>query len=141
MLSPRDDIGLTAASEGDIAGLHKFINFVSRELRALGLFETFPETIQSRLQSFARDGERLSDFIDGYKSAPISRTNSNAQDEVLSYIQTHPGLRGVEIADAFDDRPERTIRTALHRLKKTTPPKIQIVEGKWFAVHCDREEG
>jgi hypothetical protein len=50
---------------------------------------------------------------------------------VLIYITENPGQRGVEIATAFVGRlPERTVRTALHRLKGAG--KIRNVDGRWY---------
>lgn len=53
---------------------------------------------------------------------------------VHQFIHENPGKRGVEIADNFSKTvwrlPERTVRTALHRLKKAG--KIVVVDGRWY---------
>jgi hypothetical protein len=54
---------------------------------------------------------------------------------VLEYIKANPGLRGVQIAQHFDKAlfqlPERTVRTALHRLRNR---QIKIVDGRWYTL-------
>lgn len=66
------------------------------------------------------------------------RVEVSANDRVLRVIETNPGLRGYEIAQLLGRPPgsmrERTVRTALHRLKKAVPPKIKIVDGRWYAA-------
>lgn len=68
---------------------------------------------------------------------PIVTRNLTASDMVFLFIKENPGQRGVDIANHFGAMsppiPERTIRTALHRLK-TFARKIMITEGKWYAV-------
>jgi hypothetical protein len=63
-----------------------------------------------------------------------------ANELVLAFITDNPGKRGVEIASHFEKTvspiPERTVRTALHRLKNLTPPKIKIVDGRWYAAEA-----
>lgn len=58
-----------------------------------------------------------------------------AADRVLDYINRYPGKRGVDIANHFASThppiPERTIRTALHRMKGK---KITIVDGAWHPL-------
>ncbi|MEH2564684.1 hypothetical protein [Bradyrhizobium sp. AZCC 2289] len=57
-------------------------------------------------------------------------TTGTASTNVLNYIERFPGQRGVEIAAALGVAfPERTVRTALHRLRNT---KIKIVNGRWY---------
>jgi hypothetical protein len=61
-----------------------------------------------------------------------------AAELVEQYISENPGKRGVEIANNFEKHafrlPERTVRTALHRLKKAE--KIKIVDGRWYAAEA-----
>jgi hypothetical protein len=63
-----------------------------------------------------------------------------ANELVLAFITDNPGKRGMEIASHFEKTavsiPERTVRTALHRLKNLTPPKIKIVDGRWYAAEA-----
>ena len=58
------------------------------------------------------------------------------KDLVLSSILRRPGQRGVEIVTALraagHDANERTVRTALHRLKVAL--KIKVEDGKWYPV-------
>jgi len=57
-----------------------------------------------------------------------------ANELVHQFVAENPGKRGVEIADNFSKTvwrlPERTVRTALHRLKKAE--KILVLEGRWY---------
>ncbi len=57
-----------------------------------------------------------------------------AADSVLNFITKFPGKRGVEIAQALSNAlPERTVRTALHRLKNK---KIKVVNGGWYTIEA-----
>lgn len=61
-----------------------------------------------------------------------------AAELVAVFISQFPGARGVDIANHFAENPsasipERTIRTALHRLKKAG--SITIEEGRWYPAH------
>jgi hypothetical protein len=91
----------------------------------------------------------LSQQLESNQGAPISHSQNVAvtanvirgydnpqktgMERVHLFIIAHPGLRGVEIADAFAKSsaplPERTVRTALHRLK---PGRVRIVDGRWY---------
>jgi hypothetical protein len=59
-----------------------------------------------------------------------------AKERVLQLIQLSPGLRGVELVEALNKdgatMPERTVRTALHRLKNSG--QVRNEDGKWYAV-------
>jgi hypothetical protein len=58
--------------------------------------------------------------------------SSGARVIVERYIKANPGLRGVDIAKALSSSlPERTVRTALHRLK--VAGRIKTVDGRWYA--------
>jgi hypothetical protein len=61
-------------------------------------------------------------------------SEQTANDRVLLSITAHPGRRGVDIANEFSRAPqplpERTVRTALHRLKNAK--KIMPVAGLWY---------
>lgn len=62
---------------------------------------------------------------------------STAADKVLALIEANPGLRGVEIANRLSSiMLERTVRTALHRLRNTRVlnRKIRNVGGKWYTL-------
>ena len=67
-------------------------------------------------------------------------TMPTANELVLQFIHENPGRRGVEIAAHFHEYvfrlPERTVRTALHRLKMMRPAKIKIVDGRWYAAEA-----
>lgn len=62
-----------------------------------------------------------------------------AREVVLRLIQENPGLRGMELvaaaARAGSPLNERTIRTALHRLRAAE--RIRNDDGKWYAVSTD----
>jgi len=61
------------------------------------------------------------------------RPPASTRDAVLNFISANPGQKGVQIASALRDiAPERTVRTALHRLK--VAQKIQVVEGRWYVL-------
>jgi hypothetical protein len=72
-----------------------------------------------------------SSLHDAFSSEP-----PKSNDLVLAYITGNPGKRGVEIAQHFaDSLPmllERTVRTALHRLKISR--KILNVDGRWYTA-------
>lgn len=59
-----------------------------------------------------------------------------AADAVGDIIRANPGIRGVDIvkaaADAGQPILERTVRTALYRMKRDG--RIKNLEGKWFAA-------
>jgi hypothetical protein len=59
-----------------------------------------------------------------------------AADLVAQFVYENSGRRGVEIADNFAKTvwrlPERTVRTALHRLKLAG--KIRNVDGRWYST-------
>lgn len=67
--TPRDDLGLTAAEDGDINGINKFISFIQNELSSCALLSSLPDPLCVRLESFAHDARLLSAFIDGYQAA------------------------------------------------------------------------
>jgi hypothetical protein len=71
---------------------------------------------------------------------PDADKDITAADVVYDYIRANPGKRGVEIATAMEERvppiPERTVRTALHRLRHQAE-KIKNVDGKWYAADHD----
>lgn len=69
--NPRDDIGLTAAGNGDIHGAHVFVSFIQRELLSLTIAAELPVPVVQRLQSLRRDAERVAEFIAGYKMGRI----------------------------------------------------------------------
>jgi hypothetical protein len=69
---------------------------------------------------------------DGVASLP--REGSD-QASVLADIHAHPGSRGVDIVNRLKDVEERTIRTALHRLK--TKGLIVNIDGVWFHKDAD----
>lgn len=54
------------------------------------------------------------------------------QMKVLQMIQARPGQRGVDLAAALAPVNERTVRTALNRLKKHH--FIEQKEGRWYAA-------
>lgn len=63
-----------------------------------------------------------------------SATAHSAISVVRRFIKRNQGLRGVEIAKALSDSlPERTVRTALHRLKVSG--RIKNVNGGWWYVN------
>lgn len=65
--------------------------------------------------------------------------HAKASDAVMSIIRDRPGLRGIEIVKAAADVGqaihERTVRTALHRMKRDG--LIKNLEGRWFATGRD----
>lgn len=64
----------------------------------------------------------------------LSAAGRPAAENVFNYIEKFPGRRGVQIADALSNVfPERTVRTALHRLKNK---KIRIVNGRWYTIEA-----
>jgi hypothetical protein len=69
--------------------------------------------------------------------APAGKT---AAEIVYTYIKDYPGNTGVEIVRGLEaiglTIHERTIRTALFRLKKD---KITLVDGRWYTTEAARE--
>jgi hypothetical protein len=61
----------------------------------------------------------------------VADADLSAKDKVLALVKDKPGLRGVEIVEAVGLH-ERTVRTALHRLK--TSGQIKTEDNKWYAV-------
>jgi len=61
---------------------------------------------------------------------------------VLEIVKSKPGLRGIEIIDAAKvagtPLKERTVRTALHRLKENE--SIRNLDGRWFVAASDASE-
>jgi len=84
--------------------------------------------LPQELPSYASLGLGSSWHISHHGTNPRIRT---ANDLVLAHVRDYPGQRGVDIAAAFARQiPERTVRTALHRLKNGE--KIKIVDGRWY---------
>lgn len=54
----------------------------------------------------------------------------SAQETVLKAVAAKPGMRGVEVVAAVAPIKERTVRTALHRLKKDG--QIVNINERWF---------
>lgn len=54
----------------------------------------------------------------------------SAGRDVLSAIKQRPGMRGVEVVALIGTLQERTVRTALHRLKMAGD--IRTDNGRWF---------
>jgi hypothetical protein len=81
-------------------------------------------------------------WVSGPPSPPPLTPTAN--DLVHQFIYENPGKRGIEIANSFKQAvfrlPERTVRTALHRLKTATPPKIKIVDGRWYPTEATSAE-
>lgn len=68
--NPRVALGLEAAANGDLHGLHKFLTFIDSEMRMLGLTEFHP-SVAARLRSLGRDADRLVNFLDGFIEAGV----------------------------------------------------------------------
>jgi len=64
--------------------------------------------------------------------ASVGQDAATATEKVYAFIEGNPGLRGVEIAERFAPvMLERTVRTALHRLRDK---KIKNVGGRWYTI-------
>lgn len=65
-----------------------------------------------------------------------------AADVVSDIIRSNPGIRGVDIVKAAEDAGhptlERTVRTALYRMKRDG--QIKNLDGKWFAADAVPDE-
>ncbi len=67
------------------------------------------------------------------ESEPREPREGSDQAKVLEVIREHPGLRGMEVVKALNGSvEERTVRTALHRLKRRNA--IMQREGAWHPV-------
>jgi hypothetical protein len=68
-------------------------------------------------------------------------SQARASDVVLNIIKERPGLRGIEIVKATGGAGpaihERTVRTALHRMKRDK--LIKVLDGRWYAADHDLE--
>jgi hypothetical protein len=118
------------------------------KIRAEGKSEGFAEGYRAAIRKMrgtltdmaediahAASDPRAADILAPIKEARRPRANSD-QSKVYGIIAENPGLRGVEIAAklATLEKPvnERTMRTALNRLKKKT--QIENREGAWFPM-------
>jgi hypothetical protein len=67
--------------------------------------------------------------------------NIRAADVVLQIISSRPGIRGIEIVNATLDAGspmlERTVRTALYRMKRDG--RIRNLGGRWFTAEAAPE--
>ena len=70
----------------------------------------------------------------------VEPRSGSDQARVLDDIRAHPGSRGVDVANRLDGVKERTVRTALHRLKAR---RAIFKEGdQWFPAQVpESEEG
>lgn len=66
--SVRDEIGLSAAADGDLTGLSKFLGFVQREFLALK-FASFPREISMRISALHSDVSKTTEYVDGWQMA------------------------------------------------------------------------
>jgi hypothetical protein len=84
-------------------------------------------------------GEQILDAREIVRDAPYVMRDprepreGSDQLKVLEKIREHPGLRGVEVVKALEGSvEERTVRTALHRLKRRNA--ILQKENAWYPV-------
>jgi hypothetical protein len=72
--------------------------------------------------------------IHGTAQLSLLPPTKSASESVYDWIARFPGRRGYEIAQGLrHSYPERTVRTALHRLKNV---KIKNVNGQWYTVEA-----
>jgi flagellar biosynthesis/type III secretory pathway protein FliH len=92
---------------------------------------------QSMVAALAEQQQTAADNATAPTMAP--EITPTASELVHQFVHECPGRRGVEIADNFAKTvfklPERTVRTALHRLKKAG--KIVIIDGRWYEPDAD----
>ena len=92
--------------------------------------EASNEQAQEPLPASASNGRgHLAGGPDQVERQPRLRKNSD-QMRVLEAIRAVPGMRGMEIVRAVGDIQERTVRTALSRLKGAG--YIEQREDRWF---------
>lgn len=77
--SPRDAIGLTAAHEGDLRELRRFVDFVHRELWSLSshIMSGLPESVGRRIGVLSREADSAVKFLDGYIAAEEQRKKTS----------------------------------------------------------------
>ncbi len=92
----------------------------------LGRFRVFLDQIQSETTDdlVSAQLKHVDDFIQAGTAFPVATTIGRAprsgsdQDRVLTSVRNHPGKRGVDLVHVLAKQvEERTVRTALHRLK------------------------
>ncbi|MGJ0533546.1 hypothetical protein [Methylocystis sp.] len=117
--------------EGFLAGwggaMKHFQDEAQKKAREAAMGAKPPQPPENRGHLYSRLHDLLAD------SGGTSTARPPAIITVQRFIRRNPGLRGVEIAAALAKSfPERTVRTALHRLK--TAGHIRIEEGRWHPV-------
>lgn len=65
----RTSIGLTAAAEGNLRALERFLRWAGGELQTLGLFSELPKPVRDRLMMLVREHERTWIFVEGFAEA------------------------------------------------------------------------
>jgi hypothetical protein len=86
------------------------------------------------------DGRTVAVEVKAMGSGRVSAAGRTAADIVYTFIKDNPGKTGVEIVRGLEDSGleihERTVRTALFRLKRD---KIAAVENRWYTTEKARE--
>jgi predicted transcriptional regulator len=121
-----DQLAAHLESAGETKGYKNAIRDVRREITALldrlAADHTVPTSADTATGNLDLSNPKAN------KETRRPRQGSD-QQRVLELIQKSPGLRGVEIAQRLAPIHERTVRTALSRLKKRD--KIEQREGGW----------
>lgn len=119
---------------------------VAAQIEAAGFAKGYKQAMRDARREFSAAMERLIEaLVSGEMSGgsatgaerPKRRPRANSdQARVLKIISTNPGLRGVEIVEMLGIGPdavhERTVRTALSRLKRRG--QIQQQDGGWHVI-------
>lgn len=100
------------------------LNEIAKAIEAEAYNKGWNDAIKAIMTNIRRTGKRFSDQLNGI-SVPRSASRRPRQGsdthKVLSRIKHQPGLTGVELVSALKEvgTPvhERTVRTALHRLR------------------------
>lgn len=97
-------------------------------------------TQQTQANALATTAEVATQASEREFGTETRATQARASDVVLTIIKERPGLRGIEIVKAAAETGpaihERTVRTALHRMRDRL---IRNLEGRWYATNAGLE--
>jgi hypothetical protein len=122
---------------GFVAGWYNALERFGRTIKQLEA-EDLNAVMVAHIERIERMNKGMASSQTVHSSPPSGRAprEGSDQDAVLQLIRQSPGLRGVEIAKRLSDKiQERTVRTALHRLK--VRGLIEPREGVWWPKDHD----
>jgi hypothetical protein len=137
--SPEEAFKLFMAAMDDVFHAYQVSTAASRLDGFNAGVEAYRKWLEEQVKKFQEEQAPAQVESAPPPSAPNDKSHEpndqTANERVLLSIIAHPGRRGVDIANAFvgalPPLPERTVRTALFRLKNAN--KIMRVSGLWYA--------